>query len=467
MANFLFLINTGKPCRALNSPKIHACKYKKSSLLLDSSKENTKKERKKMQFKKRKIAIGFIAALGFFASTNVNIFSDIEKKNFTIDRVLSDTSVENETVSFNNVEMNPNEVIGTYSLLSDNYSTPENPQTRIRNVEAEKVADFSQKYRPVDEVLYTMMDANIYASDDENSKLIQQAVYGDYIHKIGDDPYTEDGFSKIEINGQEAYIKTKNLTDQILFKEKKQEVYAKQEVVVYTEVEMQNELTKVNRLDSMDLIGESKDIYRVYINDTVGYVLKEGISTEMVFDESNMRVWATSKVSIKTAPDDNSESISVLYKNDGIQRVAISKEWSKVTINGSTGYIRTEFLTTVRPISKGEEIAQYALQFVGNPYVYGGTSLTHGADCSGFVQSVYAHFGYSLNRTATTQMMNGRSVSYSNIQPGDLIFYSGHVAIYIGNGQIVHASNSRPYPEGGIKVSPATYTTIIGVRRIV
>ncbi len=414
---------------------------------------------------KRKITIGFIAALSFFASANTHD-PQIEKRNFTMDRMLSDSVVENEVVSFNS-EINPDEVIGTYSMLNDDYSIPDNPQPRINNIEAEKVADFSQKYRSVDETLYVLIDTNVYASDDENSEVIQQAVYGDYIHKIGNDPYTEDSFSKIEINGQEAYIKTKNLTEQILFKEKKQNVYAEQEVVVYTEVEMQNELTRVNRLESMDLIGASKDIYRVYINDTVGYVLKEGVSTEMVFDESNMKVWATSKVSVKTAPDDNSESISILYKNDGIQQVAVSKEWSKVNLNGSTGYVRTENLTTVRPISKGEEIAQYALQFVGNPYVYGGTSLTHGTDCSGFVQSVYAHFGYSLSRTTTTQIMQGSAVSYSNARPGDLIFYSGHVAMYIGNGQIVHASNSAPYPTGGIKISPATYSTIIGIRRIV
>ena len=117
--------------------------------------------------------------------------------------------------------------------------------------------------------------------------------------------------------------------------------------------------------------------------------------------------------------------------------------------------------------AKGKEIAQYALQYVGNPYVSGGTSLTGGADCSGFTYRVYSDFGYSISRTSYQQRNNGIGVSYSDAQPGDIICYEGHVGIYIGDGLIVHASNSNPYPSGGIKVSQAQYRTILGVRRIV
>ena len=112
----------------------------------------------------------------------------------------------------------------------------------------------------------------------------------------------------------------------------------------------------------------------------------------------------------------------------------------------------------------GSSVVDYATQFVGNPYVWGGTSLTNGADCSGFVQSVYSKFGVDLPRTSYEQQNAGREVSYSDAQPGDLICYGGHVAIYMGNGKIVHASNSRD----GIKVSDnAAYRTILSVRRLV
>jgi cell wall-associated NlpC family hydrolase len=111
----------------------------------------------------------------------------------------------------------------------------------------------------------------------------------------------------------------------------------------------------------------------------------------------------------------------------------------------------------------GRAVADYGLKFIGNPYVYGGTSLTNGADCSGFVQAVYRNFGYSLPRSSTQQRSAGREVSYSEAQPGDIICYAGHVAIYIGDGKIVHAST----PSTGIKVGTATYRSILSVRRVV
>lgn len=112
---------------------------------------------------------------------------------------------------------------------------------------------------------------------------------------------------------------------------------------------------------------------------------------------------------------------------------------------------------------KGQDIAKFACQYIGNPYVAGGTSLTNGADCSGFVQSVYKNFGISLPRSSYAQSGVGKGVSYSEAQPGDVIYYGGHVGIYIGNGQIVHASTERT----GIKITSATYRSIITVRRIV
>ena len=116
----------------------------------------------------------------------------------------------------------------------------------------------------------------------------------------------------------------------------------------------------------------------------------------------------------------------------------------------------------------GSKLVSYALNFVGNPYVYGGTSLTRGADCSGFIQTIYRNFGYSLPRTSGEQSRAGRAVSLSSLQPGDILYYTSggsvnHVAIYIGNGKVVHASN----PRDGIKVSSYNYRTPAGARRII
>lgn len=111
----------------------------------------------------------------------------------------------------------------------------------------------------------------------------------------------------------------------------------------------------------------------------------------------------------------------------------------------------------------GKAVADYAVQFVGNPYVYGGSSLTNGTDCSGFVMSVYSNFGVSLPHSSSAQRGKGYDVGgIANAQPGDIVCYSGHVGIYIGNGQIVHASTEKT----GIKISNANYRNILSVRRI-
>ena len=144
----------------------------------------------------------------------------------------------------------------------------------------------------------------------------------------------------------------------------------------------------------------------------------------------------------------------------------------KIKVGNKTGYALKKYvyISTNAPkltgstYNKGQTVASFAQRFVGNPYVWGGTNLNTGADCSGFVKSVYKSFGYNLPRSSSSQRSAGRKVSYSNKQPGDLICYSGHIAIYIGNGKIVHASSRKT----GIKISPkANYRKVLSVRRIV
>ncbi|MCF2553866.1 C40 family peptidase [Faecalicatena contorta] len=116
--------------------------------------------------------------------------------------------------------------------------------------------------------------------------------------------------------------------------------------------------------------------------------------------------------------------------------------------------------------SLGQQIANRGCEYIGNKYVYGGNSLTNGIDCSGFVQQIHKQFGISTPRSSGALRTGGKAVSIANMLPGDVICYSGHVAIYIGGGRIVHASNSAPYPKGGIKITNNyAYKTVLAVRR--
>lgn len=112
--------------------------------------------------------------------------------------------------------------------------------------------------------------------------------------------------------------------------------------------------------------------------------------------------------------------------------------------------------------AKGQAVVEYAKQFLGNPYVYGGTSLTNGTDCSGFVRAIYAHFGISMPRSSYYMRNSGYEVSYSEMMPGDVVCYSGHVGIYAGNGKIVNAIDESR----GIGMSNVNYTKIITIRRM-
>ena len=205
----------------------------------------------------------------------------------------------------------------------------------------------------------------------------------------------------------------------------------------------------------------------------------------------------TSFLYVRSEPTKDSEYVGKLYPGSAMKITGTVDEWTPVETGEVTGYVKTEYIIlgeeaesiaqqmadngeefvyaesrqqeeqrlqeeAAQMVNAGQEVVDYACQFIGNPYVWGGTSLTDGADCSGFVQSVYAHFGISLPRTSYEQRSAGYEVSYEDAQPGDLILYEGHVGLYIGNDQIVNAMNE----DQGIGISSATYTNIVAVRRI-
>ena len=164
-------------------------------------------------------------------------------------------------------------------------------------------------------------------------------------------------------------------------------------------------------------------------------------------------------------------------KGEELEVVEVLGDWVEVSIDGDSAYVFAEYVTveekldtavTMSELLYGQDvsdlrvdIAEYAKQFLGNPYVYGGSSLTNGADCSGFVMSIYKHFGIKLSHSASAQAGEGTKISASELKPGELVFYAdssghiNHVALYIGGGKVIHASS----PTTGIKISNYKYRT--------
>ena len=172
-----------------------------------------------------------------------------------------------------------------------------------------------------------------------------------------------------------------------------------------------------------------------------------GIKQEKEVYASYSRYVTASTLAIRKKASSKSTKVGSYKKRTQITCYGTKGNWTKVKKkSGKIRYVCTKYLSKKKPSSssKGQQVANYAKKFIGNPYKYGGTSLTRGADCSGFTQSVYKHFGYKIPRTSSAQREAGTKVSWSKKKAGDLICYSGHVAIYIGNNKIVHASSKKP-----------------------
>ena len=214
---------------------------------------------------------------------------------------------------------------------------------------------------------------------------------------------------------------------------------------VRTEPSLEASVLGLVPIDDQLVVGEEQEGWvQVDIEEGMGWVSAEYVEVHTEFKE------AESKEEEKARLEKEAEE----RRRANAAAAASQKKKSNTT---TTTYVATG------DSEIGKEVANYALQFVGNPYVYGGTSLTDGADCSGFVMSVYANFGVSLPHSSAADRKQGYAVDgIENAQPGDLVCYSGHVGLYIGDGQIVHASSAKT----GIIVSKVNYKKILAVRRI-
>ena len=257
-----------------------------------------------------------------------------------------------------------------------------------------------------------------------------------------------------------------------------------------------------SKVRSGNVTGYVKNQYLVF-GDEIENFAKQNVKKVAKVQTETLRV--------RKKASTDSKIVTLVSEDDKLKVKKQTNDWAKVKVDGQTGYVSKDYAKVTYSFGKaksmkqiqaeqeakeakkraeeaarsksvsttssgssatGSRIASYAQQFVGNPYRYGGNSLTNGIDCSGFTQQIMAKFGYSISRTSSSQSGDGRAVSTSNLRAGDLVFYGDggsidHVALYIGGGQVVHASNSAPYPRGGIKISNVNYRTPICARRII
>ena len=281
-----------------------------------------------------------------------------------------------------------------------------------------------------------------------------------YDESVGDFLGEEDGWYKIESGSCIGYVKAEYCVTGDAANEMAKEVGRRTAIVTTETLNVRKEpntdasrIGQVPKGEVLTVTDEAGGWVQIRVEEGYGYVSDEYVtlSTEFVKAESKEEEEAR----LKKEEEERQAALEASRKAKEAAAAAAAEE--SVQIQEAMASISAE------SENLGQQVADFAVQFVGNPYVYGGTSLTNGADCSGFTLAVYSNFGVSLPHSSAAQNKKGTNVgSIDNAIPGDIVYYSGHVGIYIGGGEIVHASNSRT----GIIISNANYDRILGVRRI-
>ena len=321
--------------------------------------------------------------------------------------------------------------------------------------------------------IYSTTTLNIRKKGSINAKIVGKMKKGNIatVLKKGSE------WSKVRSGNVTGYVKNQYLVfgDEI-------ENFAKQNVKKVAKVQTETLrvrkkastdskiVTLVSEDDKLKVKKQTNDWAKVKVDGQTGYVSKDYAKVTYSFGKAKSMKQIQAEQEAKEAKKRAEEAARSKSENESVSTTSSGHTSDDGTTSGSTtGSTQTTKKASVSVSSSGSSatgsrIASYAQQFVGNPY--------NGIDCSGFTQQIMAKFGYSISRTSSSQSGDGRAVSTSNLRAGDLVFYGDggsidHVALYIGGGQVVHASNSAPYPRGGIKISNVNYRTPICARRII
>ena len=413
--------------------------------------------RKKHMWKMRLVAAGLVAILGIscFQSASASALSKAKNK-----KSEAQTALDNANADIENIQSQQQELQSQIDALDADLVNI------IMNLDILE-GELSDKQTELDNVTAQLAQAQ----EDEQNQYDAMKKRIVYMYENGDDSYIEalvgatdfsDLLNRLEY-AQQIYDYDRNLLTQ--YQETVQQVADLKSQVETEKAELEEvQQSYQEQQTSYESMIAEKQSQMSDFDTQLASAQSLAAQYKATVDEQNEIIRQEQAAAAAAAAQNNNKGNNATTANNNNGNTTGNNNGSNTggdsTTGGSTGGggLNPPFSTSV----SGSDVVSYACQFIGNPYVWGGESLTNGADCSGFIKSVYANFGISLPHSSVALQRAGSEVSYENAQPGDIVCYAGHVAIYMGGGQIVHASS----PSTGIKTGSATYRSIISVRRV-
>lgn len=411
--------------------------------------------RKKHMWKMRLVAAGLVAILGIscFQSASASALSKAKNK-----KSEAQTALDNANADIENIQSQQQELQSQIDALDADLVNI------IMNLDILE-GELSDKQTELDNVTAQLAQAQ----EDEQNQYDAMKKRIVYMYENGDDSYIEalvgatdfsDLLNRLEY-AQQIYDYDRNLLTQ--YQETVQQVADLKSQVETEKAELEEvQQSYQEQQASYESMIAEKQSQMSDFDTQLASAQSLAAQYKATVDEQNEIIRQEQAAAAAAAAQNNNKGNNTTTANNNNGNTTGNNNGSNTggdsTTGGSTGGLNPSFSTSV----SGSDVVSYACQFIGNPYVWGGESLTNGADCSGFIKSVYANFGISLPHSSVALQRAGSEVSYENAQPGDIVCYAGHVAIYMGGGQIVHASS----PSTGIKTGSATYRSIISVRRV-